>query len=115
VTQISSQLSPLFSSVRELSILTGRELPTVEEDVDSTQWLEFFRPFPLVTQVHVWDRRLVPGIVEALVTEDMAAGVLPELTSLRITGYISSPSVVEAAEQFVATRRLSGRTVSLFF
>ena len=42
-----------------------------------------------------------------------AAGVLPELTTLSLSGYHHTPSVAKAAEQFVATRRLAGRTVHL--
>ena len=106
VTQITSQLSPLLSSVHELTITPGswHELPTGVEDLDSNEWLELFQPFSHVTELTVWD-----CAVQALVMED-AAGVLPELTTLRLFGY-STPSVVKAAEQFVATRRLSGRTV----
>jgi hypothetical protein len=115
VTQISSQLSPpLHSGVRFLSIKKGLGFPTGEEDVDSTQWLELFRPFTNVTQFSVFEKQLVPGIVQALVTEEMATEVLPELTRLRLKGYRKSPSMAKAVEQFVATRRLSGRTVSLF-
>jgi len=87
--------------------------PSGEEDVDSTtQWLELFQPFRHLTQVHVWEKRLVPGIVQALVT-DAAAGVLPELSSLHLSGYRKSSSVAKAAEEFVAARRLAGRTVHL--
>jgi hypothetical protein len=113
VTQISNQLSPLISSVHSLSIKKGYKLPTGEEDVDSTQWLELFQPFTHATQLHVWEKQLVPGIVQALVAEDMAAGVLPELTSLHLSGYRGSPSVEKAAEQFVDTREFSGRAVRL--
>jgi hypothetical protein len=112
-TQVLSQLSPLLSSVRFLVINRNFKLPAGEEDVDSTQWLELFQPFTHVTRVYVLEKPLVPGIVQALVAEDMATEVLPELTSLRLSGYRSSPFVAKAAEQFVATRRLSGRTVSL--
>ena len=112
VTQIFSQLSPLLSSVHSLSIHSGDELPTGEEDVDSTQWLELFRPFTQVTEVYVW-RKLVPSIVQALATEDMTAEILPELTLLHLAQYRSSLSMVKAAEQFVAMRRLSGHTISL--
>jgi hypothetical protein len=113
VTQILSQLSPLLSSVSSLSINKPYKMPTGEEDVESTQWVELFRPFTHVKTVHVFDL-LVPDIVDALVTEDMATGVLPELTRLYLNGFRKSPSVVKAAEQFIATRRHSGRTVSLF-
>ena len=115
VTQISSQLPlQVLSSVRLLSIQTNDTLPTGEDDLDSTQWLEFFQPFTHVTYVDVLGEKLVPGIVQTLATEDMATEVLPELTSLRLNGYRKSPSVAKAAEKFVATRRrLSGRTVYL--
>jgi len=129
-TQITSQLSPfILSSVHSLSIETKKahssememEMPSRgEEDVevDSAQWLELFQPFRHLTQVHVWEKRLVPGIVQALVTEEgevnMAApGVLPELSLLHLSGYRKSPSVAKAAEEFVAARRLAGRTVRL--
>jgi hypothetical protein len=111
-TQILSQLSPLLSGVLSLTIDKGLALPT-REDVDSTQWLELFRPFTHARTVNVTEQ-LVPGIVQALVTEDVATEVLPELTRLRLKEYRKSPSVAKAADQFVATRRLSGRMVALF-
>jgi hypothetical protein len=113
VTQILSQLSPILSSVRSLSIKEGNDFLTGEEDVDMTQWLELFQSFAHVTKVHVWVKKLVPSIVRCLVSEDVTIEVLPELTRLRLSGYRKSPSVAKAAESFIATRRLSGRTVSL--
>ena len=114
VTQISSQLSPLLASVHELTIAAGSilKVPTRERGVDSTEWLELFQPFTHVTKVSVWENQLVPGILEALM-EDVAAGVLPELNNLHLSEYRSTPSVAVAAKHFVATRRLSGRTVHL--
>jgi hypothetical protein len=112
VIQILNQLSPLLSSVRSLIINNSSELPTGEEDVDSTQWLELFQPFTHAREFRAFEQ-LVPGIVQALVTEDMATGILPELTKLSLQRYRRSPAVVEAAEQFVAVRGLSGRTIYL--
>jgi hypothetical protein len=111
VTQILSQLSPQLFSVRLLSIEKGGELPVGKEDVDSTPWLRFFQPFAHVRQVYVWETPLVPGIVPALATEDMPADILPELISLSLSGYRSSPSVAKAAVQFVAMGcgRIPGR------
>lgn len=114
VTEVLTQLSdasPLLSGVRSLTIQKGDELPSMK-DMDSTQWLELFRPFTHVTLVRVSEEQLVPSIVQALVTEDMATAVLPELFSLHLEKH-SAPSVVEAAEQFVAARKLSGHTVFL--
>lgn len=116
MTGILSQLSPILSGVDSISIKPYR-IPYGEkgplEDVDSTQWLDIFRPFTHVKKVHVFER-LVPDIVDALTTQDMATGVLPELTHLYLKGYRQSPSVAKAAAQFVAARRHSGRTISLF-
>jgi hypothetical protein len=114
VVEILAQLTPLLSSVRSLTIQKGDELPSME-DMDSTQWLELFRPFTHVTLVRVSEEQLVPSIVQALATEDMATAVLPELFSLHLEKQsgTGTPSVVEAAEQFVTTRRLSGHTVFL--
>ena len=112
VTEILSQLSPLLSSVAKLTFITHLEMPTGKEDVDPNQWLELFRLFTQVREIHVFEQ-LVPNIVQALVVEAMDIGVLPELTSLSLNGYRKSPSAAQAAEEFVATRSVSGRTVSL--
>ena len=112
VTQILSQLFPLLSSVAKLTFITHLEMPTGKEDVDPTQWLELFQLFTYVREIHVFEK-LVPDIVHALVMEAMDIGVLPELSSLTLNGYRKSPSVAKAAEEFVASRRVSGRTVSL--
>jgi hypothetical protein len=44
----------------------------------------------------------------------MTAEVLPELALLHLKGYRNFLSAERAAEQFVARRKVSGRTVSLF-
>ena len=112
VTQILGQLSSLLSSVHSLDIQSDDGLLIWEEEVDSTRWLELFQPFTHVTGVRVWER-FVPGIVQALATEGMTAEVLPKLTSLHLDRYRRSLSVAKAAKQFVAMRKLSGRTISL--
>jgi hypothetical protein len=112
VTQILSQLPPLPKSVDTLIISEANEMPPREEDMDSTQWLEFFQPFTHVRTVRVLER-FVPGVAQALVMEDIAPGVLPELNFLSLAGHRKSPSVEKAAEQFVDTRNLSGRIVFL--
>ena len=114
VTQVSNQLSLLFKSVDTLRLIVSQDngMPS-GEDVDSTQWLELFQPFTHVRELRV-SGQVVPDIVQALVAEDMVAGVLPELTQLFVEeGDFHTPTVVEAAEQFVAVRKLSGRTISL--
>ena len=114
-TYILTQFSHLLSSVRSLVINTRHDLSgslTGEEDVDSTQWLELFQPFTHAKEFRAFEQ-LVPGIVQALVAEDADTGVLPQLTQLSLEGYRKSSAAVEAVEQFVAARRLSGRTIHL--
>jgi hypothetical protein len=60
MAQICSQSSTLLSSVEELEIregvfpsdypeiYEGEFRPDIEDDIDSTQWLELFRPFTAV-------------------------------------------------------------------
>ena len=112
-TEILTQLAFLLPSVHSLYIQGGNELPTGEEDVDSTQWLELLQPFTNVTQVYFSVKQLVPSIVQALAAEEMTAEVLPELIVLHLSGYLSSPSVANVAEKFVSMRSLSGCPVSL--
>ena len=114
VTQISTQLALLVSSVRILNIGKdySSELSTGEEDVDSPKWLELFQQFPHVRLVSVDVAQLVPGIVQALVTEDVAEGIIPELTSLGLEGFCQSPCMVEATvEQFVTTAGILGHDI----
>ncbi|KAI0245662.1 hypothetical protein BJV78DRAFT_275495 [Lactifluus subvellereus] len=115
--QIFSQLSPLLSTVRSLTIEKGksRSLPTTEEDdVDATQWLELFQPFGDVKDVYV-AKEYVQDIAQSLgtVTGDMSMGMLPELSTLTLKGYRKSASVRKAAGLFVATRQRSGRPIGL--
>ena len=114
VTQILSPLSFLLSRAVCVIIETNRGIPTGEEDMDSTQWLELFRSFTHVKEVRVMEAQLVPSIVQALATEATATGVLPGLSRLYLHDFGRSPFVSDAAQQFVSIRSLSGRPVSLF-
>jgi len=51
--------------------------------------------------------------MRALVSEDMATGILPRLTSLHLEGVRKSTFAMEAVERFVATRKLAGRNILL--
>ena len=117
VTQVLDHLPPLISRVVHVTIdsdiIQGLGMLSGQEDMDSTQWLELLRSFTLVKEVRVMEAQLVPSVVQALATEVMAAGVLPELSHLYLHDFARSPFVLDAAEQFVAMRSLSGRPVSL--
>ena len=113
VTQVLSQLSLPLESVGMLRVIdcSPDDVMPGLEDVDSTQWVELFQPFTHVRKL-LASARFLQGIVQALVTEDVAAGVLPELTQLSL-GKLCTPAVVDAAEQFVAARKLSSRAIQL--
>ena len=114
VTQILGHLPPLLSRVVHVTIETNQGIPTGKEDVDSTQWRELFHSFTHVKEVRVVEAELVQGVVQALVTEATATGVLlPELSDLYLHDFDIFQFVSDAAEQFIAMRSLSGRPVSL--
>jgi hypothetical protein len=81
--------------------------------VDPTQWLELFQPFSHVSDLRVEEDKLVPDIVHALVSNDMAAGLLPSLAKLYLENYRRSSSTKESAERFVAARKAAGRSITL--
>jgi len=116
-TQIFTQLSPLLSSVKTLSIGKYPSSPAEEEDIleDSIPWLEFFRPFSGAWSVRITER-LAPDVALALggVADDMVSEVLPGLITLFLEGHSNYPFAREAAERFIAARRLSGHRVDLF-
>ncbi len=125
VTQLMTQLSPFVrSNVQSLSIVVSQKywplMPTAVGDVDSAQWLELFQLFGNVSKVHVFESELVPGIAQALVTEEeeadedvVAAGVFPELKELYLNGYDRSQSVLKVVLQFVSARGRAGRTIDV--
>jgi len=112
-TQILHQLSHVLSSVDVLSIIKFSSPLIGKEDVDPTQWLELFQPLSQTSEIRVSMEELVPDVMRALVSEDMAAGVLAGLASLHLEGYRKSKFTMEAAERFVATRKLDGHNILL--
>jgi hypothetical protein len=50
---------------RSLGFEKSHESPTAgEEDVDSTQWFELLHSFSNMSQALVWEKQLLPGIVQ---------------------------------------------------
>jgi hypothetical protein len=116
LTQIFNQLSPLLSSAHLLAITKGYfQIPSGREDVDPAQWLEFLQSLPHFSEVSVYVHDIVPDILHALVNEDMAAGVLPSLTSLKLRAYRRPQSMTDMAERFVANRKLANQNIVLHY
>jgi hypothetical protein len=111
-TQILHELYPLLCSVHVLSIPESPQL-VGENDVDTSQWLELFQPLSQILKIHVSVRHIALDIMRSLVSEDMAPGILPRLTSLHLEGYRKSTFAMEAAERFVAMRKLAGHNILL--
>jgi hypothetical protein len=113
LTQILHQLSTLLSNVHVLSIMKFSFPLAGRKDVDPTHWLDLFQPLSQISEIRVSNEKLVPDVIHALVSEDTAPGILPHLTSLHLDGYRKSKIAMEAAERFVATRKLDGQDISL--
>jgi F-box-like len=118
IAQIVSQLYPLLSNARsltiqrpDLSLIYGCDSPDEGRDVDPTQWLEVFQPFNGVRSVRV-DEEFVPDVVQVLgmATDDV---LFPALTSLELKGYHKSASVQEAVQPIIEARRRSGREINV--
>jgi len=117
VTQVCRELSPYLSFVEKLDVMPFlMTLPTLKNDIDSTQWLELFHSFIAVLSLRV-TKELVPLVSPALqdLTGDRASEVLPVLRHLRLEELEPSGSLWEAIRPFVAARQLSDYPMTVEF
>ena len=111
VTQVCGEQFPLLSQVEQLDIC---ETPSIvlagRNDVDSSQWLELFRPFSAVRSLYI-SETLEPLVSAALgeLTGERTMEVLPALEHISLDGVEPSGSTRDAIESFIASRRLSDR------
>jgi len=114
IIHVCRHLSELLSGVERLDIegFPLLSLWTEREEMDSTLWLELFRPFRGVKRLEVTGG-LVTGVSSALerVAGEMARIVLPALHDLYL--FDSLPSVPSSIEQFVAARQLYNHPVAV--
>ena len=86
------------------------------EDIESSQWLELFRPFTGVEDLSV-SRECVPHIASALGTlvGERVTEVLPVLQTLSLEDTFPSESgpIQESIGQFAAARRLVSRLIAV--
>jgi len=115
MTQVCRELSPYLSFVEKLDMmpLHGTSL-ALQDDMDSTQWLELFHPFIAVQSLWV-TQELVPLVAPALqgLTGDGATEVLPALSDLRLEGLKPSGSLWEGIQPFITARQLSDHPVAI--
>jgi hypothetical protein len=118
MTQECTQISPLLFHVAVLYITESRDArlqkPNLPEDMEFTQWLEFFHPFPAVKDIYISDG-LVPLITPALkeLTGQRTMELLPVLRRIFLGKCYPSGSVPEAMKPFLTARRLSGHPVNV--
>jgi len=115
MTQLCRELSPYLSFVEKLDMTPLREaLLPLQDDMDSTQWLELFHPFIAVQSLWV-TMELVPLVAPALqdLTGDRATEVLPALSDLHLEGLEPSGLLWEAIQPFITARQLSDRPVAI--
>jgi len=117
MTQVCRELSPYLSFVERLDMMpsSGTSL-ALQDDMDSTQWLELFHPFIAVQSLRV-TKKLVPLVAPALqgLTGDGAKEVLPALSNLHLEGFEPSGSLREAIPPFITARQLSDHPVAIEF
>ncbi|KAI0284790.1 hypothetical protein BC826DRAFT_1109559 [Russula brevipes] len=108
MTLVCNQLSPFFSLVERLVLIAEYD-PHMRDGIESTLFLELFRPFTATQDLYV-SESLVPFIAPALQEPvgEMATEVLPNLRNLFLGG-----SVQEAIQPFLDARRLSGRPIAI--
>lgn len=78
--------------------------------VENAQWLEFFRPFVAVRNLHLYTGSQVTLRIAPALQELVGEGMLPTLQNVFLEGPLSEP-VNDAIMQFATARRLSGHPI----
>ena len=115
ITRLCDELFPFLSKVERLEINGDPDLQLEPQvDIEPTQWLELFQPFPAVQSLYV-SKNLGPPIAHALgeLTEERVAEVLPLLRSLSIGGPQPNGVILGGIEPFVTARQLSGHPITV--
>jgi hypothetical protein len=110
----SSFTQTLIPTVERLYIRSGLGGPDWQEDIESGQWLELFRPFTAMKKLHIssdFTSRIAPALKEFV--GDGVIEVLPALQTLFLEGPLLSGPAQEAIEQFVAARQLAGHPIAV--
>jgi hypothetical protein len=116
LTRVCRQLSPLVAGVGWLDIEADVGSSGWGDNSDAAQWLELFSPFGAVRRLELIGH-LVPSAVSALKLSSVGnanvgrCNVLPSLRDLYLRS-VDSPLPIES---FLATRRRSGRAVSIHY
>ncbi len=111
VAQICNSCLPPRSMTEHLYIEHRYSCLVWKNDaIENTLWLELLVPFPAVKNLYLC-KDFVPGIAAAL-QEIVGTEVLPSLQNIFVDELEPSGPFKEKIEQFVATRELSGHSIT---
>ena len=103
-----------LSNVDRLDIREDHyEPPDWQDDIENTQWIELLQPFTTVKDLHISKQvtsRVAPALQE--LSGELVVDLLPGLQNLFVVG-LEPSGPVQAIEQFIAARTVSGRPVAL--
>jgi hypothetical protein len=115
MARLCGELFPHLSEVELLAVNGDPDLRVEsQEDIESTQWLELFRPFTAVQGLYV-SKKLSPLIAQALqeLTRERVAEVLPSLQNLSLGGFKPNGAIQGVLGPFFTTRQLSGHHITV--
>ena len=116
VAQVCSSSFPpaLIPTVEHLYIRSGFQRPDWQDDIESSQWLEFFHPFTAMKDLYI-SSEFAPHIASSLeeLVGDGVIEVLPALQTLFLGEPLPSGPVQEAIVRFVVARELSGHPIAV--
>jgi hypothetical protein len=100
--------------VEGLHILSRDPHPRWQDDIENSQWLEFFHPFIAVKGLYI-SQVIVPHIAPVLreLVGEMATEVLPALQTLFLEETLEPGPVQETFGSFVDARKLSGHPIAV--
>jgi hypothetical protein len=113
--KVFSSFAPSIHMVEHLYICGDRYLLSdLQEEIESTQWLDIFRSISAVKNLYVIKEfaECIAPALQDLVGERVRE-VLPALENLFVEELEPSGPIQEAIGKFVAARRLSGRPVAV--
>jgi hypothetical protein len=115
LTQICALSLHLFSTTENLYIREDRySPPDWKDDIENTEWLDLLLPFTAVKNLYLSEQfssRIVPALQE--LTGARTAEVLPALQNVLLEGFQPSEPVHEDVAQFISTRQLTNRPVTI--
>jgi hypothetical protein len=110
----SSLSQSLMPTVEQLYIRSGLPRRRLQDDMESSQWLELLHPFIDVKNLYA-SREIAPHIAPAIqeLVGERVTEVLPALQGLFFEEPLPSGSVQETIGQFVAARQLAGHSIAV--